>query len=139
MHAQILLADSAQVVNGKLYLLGGGWNQIGPKPTAMAVVLRFLVPWDQTNQKHRWSLRLLDEDGHPVMVGPAGSGRPIEVSGQFEAGRPPGTEPGTETSIPVAVNVGAIPLPAGRRLEWRLFVDEETHEDWRESFRVRPE
>ena len=35
MQAQLLLADSAQVLNGKMYVLGGGWNQIGPKPTAM--------------------------------------------------------------------------------------------------------
>lgn len=139
MHAQLLLADNAQVVNGKLYLLGGGWNQIGPKPTGMAVVIRFLVPWDETNQKHRWALRLLDEDGHPVVIGSGDGARPVEISGQFEAGRPVGTEPGTETSIPVAVNVGALPLPAGKRLEWRLFVDEQTQESWRESFRVRAE
>ena len=47
--------------------------------------------------------------------------------------------PGTDTSIPIAVNIGSLPLPAGKRLEWRLFVDEETQDGWREPFRVRPE
>jgi len=139
MQAQLLLADSAQVVNGKMYVLGGGWNQIGPKPSAMAVVIRFVVPWDETNKKHQWVLRLLDEDGRSVILGNAENARPIEVKGQFEAGRPVGSEPGSDTSIPIAVNIGSLPLPAGKRLEWRLFVDEETQDGWREPFRVRSE
>jgi hypothetical protein len=138
MRVQLLLADSAQVVGGKLYLLGGMWSEIGPAPTPMAVVVRFVVPWDQTNLKHKWSLRLLDQDGEAVGAESGAGPKPIVVGGEFEAGRPAGARPGTEISIPVAVNMGALRLPPGRRLEWRLYVDGETEDDWREVFSTRP-
>ena len=138
MRVQLLLADSAQVVGGKLYLLGGMWSEIGPAPTPMAVVVRFVVPWDQTNRKHKWSLRLVDQDGDPVESESPTGPQPIAVGGEVEAGRPAGARPGTEINLPVAVNMGALRLPPGKRLEWRLYVDGETEEGWREVFSTRP-
>lgn len=137
MRVQIILADAAQVIDGKIYLLGGGWNQIGPARTPMSVVLRFLIPWDMTNKRHHWQLRLHDADGDSVSVPTPEGDRPIEVSGEFEAGRPAGSSPGTEISIPVAVNLGPLPLPVNSRLEWRLYIDGQTHDDWREAFQTR--
>ena len=44
--ATLLLADSAQVAEGKLYIIGGGWTVIGlGTPSAVAVYVS--VPWDQ--------------------------------------------------------------------------------------------
>jgi len=71
----MLLADSAQVSEGKLFVLGGGWSRIGPGPTPSAVAIIIEVPWDQTNVTHRWRLELVDSDGRPVMWTPTpGSG-----------------------------------------------------------------
>ena len=36
----MILADSAQVADGKLYILGGGWSITGPDPTPSAVAIK---------------------------------------------------------------------------------------------------
>ena len=33
----MMLADAAQAVEGKLYILGGGWSVTGPEPSASAI------------------------------------------------------------------------------------------------------
>jgi len=63
-----MLADSAQEVGGKLYILGGGWSITGPDPVPMAIALKLEVPWDRTNEQHSLLLELVDEDGNPVIV-----------------------------------------------------------------------
>ena len=65
----MMLADAAQAVDNKLYILGGGWSVTGPDPLPSAIAMKIDVPWDQTNQRHRWELALLDDDGVPVFVG----------------------------------------------------------------------
>ena len=44
-----MLADAAQAVEGKLYILGGGWSVTGPEPSASAIAAYIQVPWDRTN------------------------------------------------------------------------------------------
>ena len=52
-------------------------------------------------------------------------------------GRPPGVKPGTSIDVPLAITVGPLPLPPGGRYEWRLSINEESHEDWRLPFSTR--
>jgi hypothetical protein len=130
----MLLADAAQVADGKLYVLGGGLQAIGPKPQATALVLLIHVPWDRTNLRHDWQLELLDEDGVPVLH----QDRPVIVGGQFEAGRPPGAAPGTSLPVPLAINFTALPVTAGRSYSWRLAVNGTSEPQWRTVFRVDP-
>ena len=52
MKVTIMLADFAQAVNGKLYIMGGGWSLIGPAPCPTAIAIKIEVPWNQTNEKH---------------------------------------------------------------------------------------
>jgi hypothetical protein len=135
----MMLADSAQEVGGKLYILGGGWSITGPDPVPMAIALKLEVPWDRTNEQHSLLLELLDDDGNPVMVeGPEEHGQvPLQVTGDFEAGRPPGIKPGTPIDSALAVNFGPLPLEPGRRYQWRLSIDGETDEDWTLGFSTR--
>ena len=63
----MMLADSAQVSEGKLFILGGGWSVTGP-PAPSAIVLHVEVPWDQTNRQLHFTLNLTDADGTPVFV-----------------------------------------------------------------------
>ena len=44
MKVSLLLADSAQAVAGKLYLLGGGWTVTGPEPSPFAMNSVALFP-----------------------------------------------------------------------------------------------
>lgn len=131
----MLLADGAQAVGGKLYVLGGGWSICGPDPIPMAIALKIEVPWDRTNMQHHGKLELLDIDGEPVTVlapTPVGD-KPVEIPLDFEVGRPPGMIPGTPIDMALAINIGPLPIPTGR-YEWRLTIDDETRDEWRVTF-----
>lgn len=129
----MLLADNAQAVSGKLYVLGGGWDRVAPVPTMMAIVAIIGVPWDETNAKHKWTLALQRGDGGPFPVQtPAGS-QPLEVTSTFEVGRPPGIQKGQSLSVPIALNVGPITLPLGT-YEWVCKINGDGRDDWRLPF-----
>jgi len=134
----MLLCDSAQVAEGKLYILGGGWSLTGPDPTPSAIAMKLEVDWNEADRGHHWELYLEDADGHAVVVpGPEGP-QPIEVRGDFQVGRPPGIAPGSPIDLPLAVGVGPLPLAPGTRYTWRLVVDGESSEGWSLSFTTRP-
>lgn len=134
----LLLADAAQAVGGKLYVLGGGWSICGPDPIPMALALKIEVPWDRTNMHHHGVLALLDADGEAVLAPTPVGDRPVEIGMDFEVGRPPGLPQGTPIDVVFAVNVGPLPIPPGGRYEWRLTIGEETREDWRVTFTKMP-
>ena len=64
----LLLCDAAQVADGKLYILGGGWSLIGPDPTPSAVAMKVDVDWTEVDRLHHWELFLVDEDGQPIVA-----------------------------------------------------------------------
>lgn len=132
----MLLADHAQVADGKMFISGGGWTYCSPGTVPCAVAMLFHVPWQQTNEKIPFALRLVDEDGHPVpQPGPEGK-REVGIAGQLETGRPAGMPPGTETNVPIAFNV-VLTLPPSRRYTWILEADGHTEDSWRLSFATR--
>ncbi len=133
VRVNLLIADAAQVADGKLYILGGGLTAVGPRPQPMGVAIRIEVPWDRANVSHEWRIDLLDEDGHPLLIGE----RPLVVQGNFEAGRPVGLRPGTPLCVPLAINFPTIPVTPGKSYTWQLSINGSTHSDWRQSFFVR--
>lgn len=138
MKVTMMLADFAQVADGKLTVVGGGWTMIGPDPSPFAIAVLIEVPWDRTNEQHEFRFDLVDQDGAAViMETPDGSGE-ISIGGQFEVGRPPGVKRGTPISFPAAINLGPQPIPPGGRYEWRLSVNDESAEEWRLPFSTRP-
>lgn len=95
----VILADSAQVVAEKLYLLGGGWDRLTvntdfPLVHPISVAMSFKVPWIETNQEHDIELEVTDQDHTTVLA---------KLSVGLEVGRPPGLEPGTEQRTQLAV------------------------------------
>ena len=134
-----MLADYAQVAEGKLNIIGGGWSVTGPVPTPSAVAVWIEIPWDQANATHHVVLELTDEDGHLVMV-PTGEGgvSPVQIQADVQVGRPPGLKVGTPLDAPFAVNVGPLPLNPDSRFSWNLYIDGETQSDWRATFTTRP-
>jgi hypothetical protein len=112
MDVTMVVCDYAESVNGKLYIMGAGWDQVAANvPVPVAVALLVTVPWDQTNMQHVLLLELADEDGHRVALGDP----PREVVQRidFEAGRPAGVRPGTGQRAPFALRFNALPLPPG--------------------------
>ncbi|MDH3704849.1 MAG: hypothetical protein OES57_02215 [Acidimicrobiia bacterium] len=133
--AMVMLCDAAQVVDSKLYILGGGIHAVGPRPQPLSVAIRIEVPWDRANISHHWRLDLLDQDGHQV----PSPENPVHVAGRFEAGRPAGARPGHPLGVPLAINFATLPLEPGQSYTWQLSIDEQTRLDWRTSFFVRPQ
>ena len=95
----LILADAAQVVSNKLYVMGGGWDRYTskrgfPAQIQFAVAVSLKVPWHQTNKKHNFELEIATEDGQTIK----------RIDGQFEVGRPPGIQAGTDQRVQLALN-----------------------------------
>lgn len=106
MKVTFLLADSAQAVDGKLYILGGGWSIAGPGPVPMALAVKLDVPWDQANQVHRLELSLRTADGDEPVSAPLGEQTlELKIVGVLEIGQPPDLPPGTDLDAVLAVNL----------------------------------
>ena len=52
LRVNMMLCDSAQALNGRLFVLGGGLSVIGPKPQPLAIAIHVTVPWDRANIPH---------------------------------------------------------------------------------------
>src|SRR5215510_6036406 len=108
MQVTMLLADFAQVSDGKLNVIGGGWSMTGPQPVPFGIAILIRVPWDQANHRHVMRLVLIDADGAPVTVETEDGTEPLVFFDdvEFEVGRPAGVKPGTPLDLPLAVNSG---------------------------------
>jgi hypothetical protein len=117
----MLLADAAQAVSGKLYVLGGGWTHVlvpefpGHTPAPFAVAVGITVPYHLTNRRFAFGLELLDSDG--TVVGD-------QFGAEMEQGRPPGLRPGTGQAILLAINVHP-EFPAEGRYRFQATIDGE--------------
>jgi hypothetical protein len=136
--ATLLLCDAAQVAEGKLYILGGGWSITGPDPLPSAVAMKVQVEWSEADVEHHWELYLVDEDGHPVTVPTSNGPVPLEVRGDFRLVRPDNLPEGVPLDLPLAVNFGPLPLEPGRRYTWCLTIDGESRPNWVLGFTTRP-
>ena len=134
----MLLCDAAQVADGKLYILGGGWSLTGPDPMPSAVAIKVEVDWHEADQAHHWELFLLDADGQPVGVDTPEGAQLVEVRGDFDVGQPEEVPAGSPIDLPLAINIGPLPLDPGGRYTWRLTIDGETDESWVLGFTTRP-
>ncbi len=95
----LILADAAQVVGNKLYLLGGGWDRLSvhgsfPVNQPVGLAISVIVPWNNTNEPHRFEIEVATEDSRSVG----------KAEGSFEVGRPVGIRPGQEQRIQVAAS-----------------------------------
>lgn len=97
--AWLILADHADVVGDKLYLVGGGWDSIVIQPQAqnqhlLSFAAAFRVPWSETNRRHHFEIEIQDEDANQL----------AKVGGYFEVGRPVGISPGHAQRFQMAIN-----------------------------------
>lgn len=138
VNVTMLLCDAAQVADGKLYILGGGWSMTGPDPVPSAVALKIDVDWHEAGSPHHWELFLEDADGKPVMLETPDGLQPVEVRGEFTVAQPAGIPEGSPIDVALAVNLGPIPLPAGTRYVWRLVIDGDALPGASLGFTTRP-
>lgn len=105
----LILADSAEVLNNKLYLLGGGWDVLRvrgefPHERRCAIAVSVCVPWADTNQPHEVEVTVLDQDGNPIGA---------RFTAQFEVGRPPGLPAGSDQRFQFALTTNLKLTAAG--------------------------
>lgn len=115
----MLLCDAAEAVNGKLYLMGGGWSHLyaPSRPVNMALAILIAVPWNRANEKHSVRAVLVTEDGDPAEI----AGNPIALEAGFEVGRPVGLSPGTPLNTAMVFNAAGLVLEAGGYV-WELYI-----------------
>jgi hypothetical protein len=134
MKVTFLLCDAAQAVGGKLYILGGGWNVAfarGDQPYPMGLAINVQVPWNATNERHTFKAALLTEDGPPALTP---DDKPVEIGGEFDMGRPPGTKAGSSFNVPLGIQI-ALPLQPGA-YRWEISIDGTVMAE--ESFTILP-
>lgn len=95
----LILADAAQVVGNKLYLLGGGWDKLVvnsgfPVNQQVGLAISVKVPWNSTNEPHRFEIEIATDNGETVG----------KAEGKFEVGRPVGISPGQDQRVQLAAN-----------------------------------
>lgn len=120
-----MICDAAEVSDGKLFVLGGGWNLVvANKPVNIALAIMVAVPWDRANQRFRLDVKLMTDDGEPFMTGEEGEEQEVAVNGEMEVGRPAGLKAGINLNAPIAPKFSALVLPPGG-YRWEVFLDNE--------------
>jgi hypothetical protein len=132
----LVLADNAEVAEGKLFILGAGWFQTIPgSPGSLAGIIS--VPWTETNRKHIFVAVLVEADGSPVTIETPAGNQEVQLRAEFEIGRPPGLPPGMQLNQPFAANYASLPVQSGKMYEWRYSINGKSRSDWRLPFYVR--
>lgn len=123
MEVDLLLCDHAEAINGKLYIMGGGWSILyaANRPATMYLAMIVTFDWTDTNIKHEFLAELLTADGEPVTM-PIDQTRPVRAHASMEVGRPPGIKPGTSLPAPIAFGVAGLILDVGLYV-WNVKVD----------------
>lgn len=100
-----MLADAAQVADGKLYLLGGAWEvyrcQSFPAQVPFGVALAFLIDQAELGKRFPISIVVADDGGVPIIP---------EIKGEIAAGAQPGTPPAAQHRSLLSFN-GTFTIP----------------------------
>ena len=78
----LILADAAEVVNNKLYLVGGGWDRLMvhaefPVAQHFGITLSVVVAPEETDKAHEFALDVLSPEGKLLAT----------VEAEFEVGK----------------------------------------------------
>jgi hypothetical protein len=97
--SSFMAADHAEALNGKLYLMGGGFDTVFaptfPWDARFSLAAILLVPWNDTNRRFPVAASVETVDGEELGW---------SMQGELEAGRAPGKR-GGETTIVLAAPV----------------------------------
>jgi hypothetical protein len=116
-----LVADAVQVVDGKLYMLGGGWERLTvqqmPVTRTIEIATRVVVAWTETNRKLGFQLQLVNEDGETFINPPA--------TPSVTVGRPVHLREGSDQAVPLVLKVNGVSLKDPGRYVFILSYDGE--------------
>ncbi len=132
-----LLADAVQAAQGKLYVLGGGWDtlfvpEFPARHASLGIGIRVRVPWSWTEQTVMISVDLQDEDGGRVLpTGPLLHG--VRVA------RPAGIPEGTDVGLVRAFTFNNIVFPAEGAYSFVIALNDQLSDRLRFAVRRRPD
>ena len=119
----VVLADAAQAVGGKIYILGGGWNVFRaanyPAPVQLAVAAGIGFASDEIGLRYPLKISIVDETGVAVIA---------DLNGQIDTRQMvPDLPQGLPIKVPMAWNIGfPVPRPGHYRIILRVgFTDVE--------------
>jgi hypothetical protein len=126
-----MLADRAEVMNGKLYLMGGAWDRLHlanlGQPIPIFLAFSAVVPYTETDDDHKVTVMISDADGTAIAP-------PLTVG--FKTGRPPQLERGASQRLPFAVEA-VLKFPAYGSYTVRASIDGRTESDRALTFWVK--
>jgi hypothetical protein len=102
----LILADRAEAVNGKLYMMGGAWEHLYvqdlTQPNLISLAVGVLVPWNATNKQHQ--IRIVIEDSDGQQIG-------FQAEAGFAVGRPPWADVGVIQRVVIAIPTIPVTIP----------------------------
>jgi hypothetical protein len=149
--AIVMLADSVAAPDGKLYIQGGGWDNLMPpiypaRIPRLGVAIQISVPFGQTNRNHQLRVRLTDDDGENMQIGMQpenphdpfnGAMKPVTtIEATVNVGRPPFLQNGDSQVFPMALNLDGVTL--NQPGAYTVLVEVDDHEIGRARFRAQP-
>lgn len=113
------LADSAEVINGKTYVMGGSIDTIWTKQVPaicpkMSFILKLEFEASEIGRKHKLEIQIMDEDGK-VMT---------SIGGDMEvAGKNPQAPKGWRTSLLTVLNFANLQFPKFGTYNFNILAD----------------
>jgi len=125
----VMLADAAQIVNGKLYVLGGGWDTLvvsGPFPVSRpcGLAVAFRLPATGSVQRKSARIQVVDQEGTSTIA---------TADVQFQVGRPLGPDDELPQRVQIAA---ALNLSFPKTGAYVVMVSVDSAEIGRTRFRV---
>ena len=115
----LMLADGAQAVGGKVYILGGGWNTVWartfPAEHKLSVAVGLRIGWNETHFRHKFALEVQTLARSAVQQ---------LAAGEFEAGKPAGMKEGADQSFMIAIE-GMLKLETEAELQLAVIMNGE--------------
>lgn len=116
----MLLAEHAEAINNKHYVMGGGLFSIAAPEFPLvhphiSVVAAIEVHYEDTSEQHQLSIDIVDADERTVL--------PQPFSTKFETGRPPGMRHGDTQVALIVVNFQNVQFVAEGRYSVKLEID----------------
>src|SRR5438552_10646637 len=106
----VILAQHAEVIHGKLYMMGGGWENITvhdfEAPVILPLAVSILVPWPATNRPHTVDISIQSADAEVL----------AEQHRHLTVRRPADIEAGTGQRSMLVLRVPVRAPGTGRRL-----------------------
>lgn len=138
MQVAMMLADSAEIVDNRLVVIGAGWMVRDPEsggPSALGITIA--VPRKELGT-HKLRLELRDGSGALVSVDPPEGPGPMRFESNFEVTGLADPNLNLPVLKAAAIRFPPFALQPATEYRWQLHLDDQTREEWAVWFRTTP-